>query len=611
MGTEAGGGVIELHAPPSGGEGSHAPASVCPPLLLPLPLPLLVLPLPLLPLPLLPLPLLVLPLPLLPLPLLVLPLPLLLLPPSPPPCVRIELCDPEHAATTKMPDARRDAVRTRFSVAFTVAVRLVTLLLAVALLALAQPAAGDTLADVRAHSELRWGGDLQGGEPYVFEDPRDPRRIVGFEVDIADALARRMGLARARFVEMQWSNLVPALERGDVDVALNGLEDTPERRARLRLSRPYFLYRETLAVREGALYRTLDDLRGKRVGTLNQTYALELLRARPLEPVLYEGQQEPYYDLQLGRVDAVLLDHVIADRYGCPLKGITCVPGEVAHGSYVVGVRRGDETLARAIDTALGAMIDDGQLRRILTQWKLWDDTQEALASPGGAAPPPTPEPRSIDTRQLLLFLQGAGVTLVVSFASFALAMPLGLLLAAVRLSSGAPLRALAAGYVEVFRGTPVLLQLYVLYFGLASVLRLDAMTAAILGLGLNYAAYEAEVYRGAMLAIPRGQIEAAAALGLGPWQTLRHVMIPQAVRTALPAVTNDFVSLLKDSSLVSVLTVVELTKRMTITAVEIRSWIGPGVLCAALYFAMSFPLSRLSRHLEKSLHHDPHPRLA
>ena len=156
-----------------------------------------------------------------------------------------------------------------------------------------------------------------------------------------------------------------------------------------------------------------------------------------------------------------------------------------------------------------------------------------------------------------------------------------------------------------------MLLQLYVLYYGLAPVLKLGPLTAATLGLGLNYAAYEAEVYRGALMAVPRGQIEAAAALGLGPWQTLRHVMLPQAMRTALPAVTNDFVSLLKDSSLVSVLTVVELTKRMTIAAVEIRSWLGPGLLCAALYFAMSFPLSRLSRRLEARLENDPHPRLA
>ena len=136
-------------------------------------------------------------------------------------------------------------------------------------------------------------------------------------------------------------------------------------------------------------------------------------------------------------------------------------------------------------------------------------------------------------------------------------------------------------------------------------------MLAAILGLGLNYAAYEAEIYRGGILALPRGQTEAAAALGLTRWQMLRHVLLPQALRNALPSMTNDFVALLKDSSLVSVITVIELTKRMTIAAVEIRSWLPPGLLCAALYFAMSFPLARLARNLEKRLARDQHPQPA
>ena len=608
-----------MQAPPSGGDGLQAivpstDASTMPPELLPElpPEPLPELP-PELPPELLPeLP------PELPPELLPPELPpeLLLAPPSPVPPPMVALV-PEHAAISRMAPAK-DAPRMRRSVASWASVRpasplVVVLLLALA--ALATPARADTLADVRARGELRWGGDLQGGEPYVYEDPKDATHIIGFEVDIADALARRMGAKRAHFMENQWSNLVPALERGDFDVVLNGLEDTPDRRARLRLSRPYFVYREVLTVRTGAPYRTLGDLRGKRVGTLNQTYAFDLLQAQPLETAIYEGQEEPYFDLQQGRVDAVLLDHIIADRYGCPLKGLECVPGEIAHGRYVAGMRPGDETLARALDDALGAMLDDGELRRILTSWKLWDASQESLAAPPVATAPDASQParpaQTLDRQQLWLFFQGAALTVVVSFASFALAMPLGMLLAAMRTGAGAVGRAFAATYVEVFRGTPVLLQLYVLYFGLAPVLKLGPMTAAILGLGLNYAAYEAEVYRGAMLAIPRGQVEAASALGLGPWQTLRHVLLPQAVRTALPAVTNDFVSLLKDSSLVSVLTVIELTKRMTIAAVELRSWLGPGLLCAALYFAMSFPLSRLSRWLEKRLHHDPHPRLA
>ncbi|MEJ7730756.1 MAG: ABC transporter permease subunit [Polyangiaceae bacterium] len=132
--------------------------------------------------------------------------------------------------------------------------------------------------------------------------------------------------------------------------------------------------------------------------------------------------------------------------------------------------------------------------------------------------------------------------------------------------------------------------------------MKLSAVTAAVVGLGMNYAAYEAEVYRAGIQAVPRGQWDAAFALGMTLPLTLRRIVLPQALRLALPNVTNDFIALLKDSSLVSVITVVELTKQMTITAVDVRSWLLPGLLCAALYFAMSYPLARKARALEAAL---------
>jgi polar amino acid transport system substrate-binding protein len=153
--------------------------------------------------------------------------------------------------------------------------------------------------------------------------------------------------------------------------------------------------------------------------------------------------------------------------------------------------------------------------------------------------------------------------------------------------------------YVEVMRGTPVLLQLFVIYYGVASVIRLPAFLAALLGLGLNYAAYEAEIYRSALEAVPRGQLDAARILGFTPAQTLRLIRAPQAFRFALAPMTNDFVALLKDSSLVSVLTVVELTKQTQIFATNIGSWAVPGALCALMYLAMSLPLGHVARRLE------------
>jgi ABC-type amino acid transport system permease subunit len=144
-----------------------------------------------------------------------------------------------------------------------------------------------------------------------------------------------------------------------------------------------------------------------------------------------------------------------------------------------------------------------------------------------------------------------------------------------------------------------VLLQLFVIYYGLSDVVRLPAFVAAVVGLGLNYAAYESEIYRAALEAIPRAQLEAARTLGLSERQVFSLVRAPQAARFALAPMTNDFVALLKDSSLVSLLTVVELTKQTQIFATNIGSWVIPGILCALLYLAMSLPLGYLARRLE------------
>jgi polar amino acid transport system substrate-binding protein len=457
-------------------------------------------------------------------------------------------------------------------------------------------AAVSGLARVQQQGELRWAGDLQGGEPYVFRDPRDPTKLIGFEVDLAHALVQQLGV-RERFVQNDWSNLVPSLERGDFDAIINGLEDTPALRGRILLSRPYLQFAEQLVVRKGFPLRSLSQLSGHRVGTLASSLAHAILRTNPaIQIVLYNGQEEPYRDLELGRTDAVLLDSLIAARYGLTKTDLELADADVARGTYVVGLRKGDETLLAAVNTALDKLEADGSLKEIYDRWRLPRVTPKPDAA---SAEVPAAQ---FDSGQWLLFLRGAGVTLFVSIVAMALAIPLGLLLALARLYGGAVARGAAHLYVEAFRGTPVLLQLYILYYGLAPIIQLSPLAAAILGLGMNYGAYEAEVHRAAMQAIPVGQSEAAASLGLSRWQSLRLVLLPQALRTALPAMTNDLIALLKDSSLVSVITVVELTKQMTITAVDVRSWALPGALCALLYFAMSYPLARLAARLEERL---------
>jgi polar amino acid transport system substrate-binding protein len=459
---------------------------------------------------------------------------------------------------------------------------------------------GDTLAQIKTRGEIVWGADEAGGAPYVSEENG---HYVGFEVDLMDEIAHRLGV-KAKFHQTDWPALVPSLERRDFDVIMNGLEATKDRQERILLSKPYYVFAETLAIQKGAPYHALDDLRGKRIGTLSQSYAFNILRekgfdSRPYDTVL------PYEDLALGKLDAALLDDVVANRAGCPRKEIECLPDPVAIGTYVVGIRKEDASLGAAIDAALDGMRKDGTLERILTRWGLWNLRQN------GPFPelPSTPDvAQSFDGDQLQLFASAALVTLGVSFAAFLLAMVVGLLLAMARVYGGAPTRIAARVYIELFRGTPVLLQLLVLYYGLAPYWRLGPVEAAVLGLGLNYGAYEAEVYRGALLALPRGQTEASKALGMSPRQTLRYVLLPQAFRLALPAMTNDFVSLLKDSSLVSSIAVIELTKRMQIASIDLRGYLAPGLACAAFYMILSFPLSELARRLERRLSRDQRP---
>ncbi len=462
-------------------------------------------------------------------------------------------------------------------------------------------------------SFLRWGGDAEGGAPFVEADLKDPAKVRGFDVEVAEAIARGLG-RQPVFVQVAFSSIDASVARGDFDIGMSGVEDTPARRAMLAVTIPYFEFHEVLTVRAGdrARYRGLEDLRGRRVGTLVATIASETLAAGRERygylPVSYDDDVHPYTDLAEGRLDAVLLDHIIAARSVRRVPGLARQPAVIATGRYVGVLSRGNTGLRDRINEILKDRMRDGTLERIYRKWSIWDDSQAAFfrrileEQPGSTAPPAAAGPSSWEAalRYTPSLLRAALVTLILSCAAMALAVLLGIAIAAGRIYGGFFARSVLTGYVELVRGTPVLLQLFVLYYGLSAFVRLPAFAAALLGLGLNYAAYESEIYRGALEAVSRVQLEAARTLGLTEWLILRLVRGPQAFRLALAPMTNDFVALLKDSSLVSVITVVELTKQTAIFATNIGSWVVPGALCAAIYLAMSLPLSRLARRLER-----------
>jgi polar amino acid transport system substrate-binding protein len=404
--------------------------------------------------------------------------------------------------------------------------------------------------------------------------------------------------------------------RGDFDIGLSGIEDTPARRARLAVTVPYYEFREILTVREADRdrFRTLADLRDRRVATLGATLAYDMLVAAEardgIQPVTYEDDVHPYSDLALGRVDAVVLDYVLAERGVSRNPGLLNQQVPLGVGRYVGVLAPGQAALRDRIDEILRQAMRDGRLEAIFRRWGMWNEDQprlyarvlgsnttEMVPASAGAA---TLSLWEATRRYIPSLLRAAAITLALSCAAMMLAVVAGALIASGRVYGPRPLKAFLTAWVEVIRGTPLLLQLFVLYFGLAELVQLPALLAALLGLGLNYAAYESEIYRGALEAVPQGQLDAARTLGLSDRQTLALVRGPQAFRLALAPMTNDFVALLKDSSLVSVITVVELTKQTSIFAANIGTWLVPGILCAALYLVLSLPLARVARRIEK-----------
>lgn len=467
--------------------------------------------------------------------------------------------------------------------------------------------AGGDVEKIKKRGQLLWGSDIEGGAPYVFPDPKDPARIIGFEADLADAIARGFGV-KARQVQNAWDSLIPALERGDFDVAMNGIEITPQREERILFSRPYYVYSEQLVVRKDeAWIRDVRDLNGKKVGTLSGAAAHNILESiGGVDIKVYSGVVEPYEDLALGRLDAVLLDLPIAAYYAKPNPKLRYAGHPTGEGFYGIAVRKADEDLKKKTDEILDSLLRTGELKKIYEKWDLWDEAQEKLftaikVSQGYVG---LEESKKAPLHSFFpTLLKGAAVTVSISVLSMSLAIILGLVLAVMKIYARPPFSTIAVSYIELYRGTPLLLQLFILYYGLPNIgISLSPMFAAFLGLGMNYAAYEAEIYRAGISAVPNGQTEAALSLGMTRSLAVRRIVLPQAFRVALPGITNDFIALFKDSSLVSVIAIVELTKTYSILAASTLRFFELGLIVAVLYFGMSYPLSLLARRLEAKL---------
>jgi len=465
---------------------------------------------------------------------------------------------------------------------------------------------------------LRWAADPDSNAPYAFYGPND--KLTGFEYEIITALAKHMD-RKPVFVRNDWDGLIPGLSRGLYDCVICGIEITPDKAGEVLFSDPYYITFEQFVDRKGTpAINSLTQLKGREIGTLDQTAALAMLEATPgVIAKTYDEEVNAYQDVVNGRLFGVLLDYPIAKYYAAPNPNLQFSGPAFGQISYGIAMKRGNTALQKEIDAALQELIQSGELRDILSRWGLWTPTiAGALGQPEDPSVPDTEfkafvastaPPANLTTRLQRyasywpLLLQASILTLEVSILGMLLAIGVGFTLAIMRVFGPWPLRWIATLYIEIIRGTPLLIQLLIIFYGLPNVgIKLSPFVAGILGLGLNYAAYEAENYRAGLLAIPRGQMEAARALGMTHNQGLFHVVIPQSFRLVLPPVTNDFISLLKDSSLVSMVTLLDLTGAYNRIATQTFDYFGTGILIAAIYLLIGLPFVRLARWTESRL---------
>lgn len=485
----------------------------------------------------------------------------------------------------------------------------------------------DTLEQIRQRGTLIFGADAEGGGPFVYPRADDPKSYQGFEYRLAELLAARLGV-KAQFAQGQWDKLPALVERGDIDIVLNGYEWTPNLAARMGTTIPYYVYQLQLLVRkDDTRFQTPADLKSQgadkpKIAVLGASAAEAYLRREfgdAIELAIYDGSTDAMRAVELGLdgVDATLQDLPVVAFYEDRFTNLRKLGEPVEPGYYVILTRSEDTTLVKALNQAIVDIYADGSFPKVLGEYGLWNPLQRQrglLTSPEGDFLPDPPnvsklppeEPRGWweDVRSRTPFLlQAALITILLAVCAMPLAVAAGILIAIGRLYGPQWLKPPLGWYVEIIRGTPLVLQLYVIFFLLPEIgLSLPKLVAGVLGLALNYSAYEAEIYRAGFQAIPRGQLEAALALGMSRAMAIRRILVPQAFRLVIPPVMNDFIAMFKDTAVCSVITIVELSKEYYIHAQGTGRVVVLGVVTALLYLAMSYPLSILVARMERRL---------
>lgn len=433
--------------------------------------------------------------------------------------------------------------------------------------------------------------------------------LEGFDVDLIRAVAKDQGRT-VRFVTLPFDGLIPALRAGRVDLAISAMTITAQRAESVAFSRPYFAAGLGVVVqRDGPTIPSLDALAGRQVAVqIGSTGALAVGRIPGVQVSSYDSAPLALQALLNGQVEAYVNDlpatlYAIRQRQ---LDNVRVSSEPLTADYYGIALPLGSP-LRDSVDQGLSALIRDGRLAQLHRRWFGRDPAPLPAVAPQLQSRPSAP---GLDPLLLVRNLSsGAAVTLALTCSAFLLGSVCAALLTLALMAGGPWQRRGARVVVNALRGTPLLVQLFLVYFGLPALcqslglqLRLPPFLAAVATLSCNLSAYMAETLRAGIASIDRGQWQAADALGLRPWQRLRHVILPQALQRVLPPLGNEFITLIKDTSLAAVIGFDELFRQgqlivaTTYRAFEVYAAVG------LTYLLLTAVAAQLLRELERRL---------
>ncbi|TDZ98346.1 ABC transporter permease subunit [Mycobacteroides salmoniphilum] len=444
--------------------------------------------------------------------------------------------------------------------------------------------------------------------PFSFHDERSGE-LTGYDVDVARAVGEKLGRP-VEFVEIPWDAIFAGLDAERFDVVANQVTITPERKAKYDLSKPYAVGEGVIVTRaDDNSIHTLADVRGKVAAENATSNWSQIARDAGARVETVEGFTQSITLLSQGRVDVVINDSIAVYAYlastGDPAVKIAGTTGARSEQGFAA---RKDSGLLPELDKALDQLAADGTLTRISEKYLKADasGTQKPQASQGNSGAGRSNTQLVLDNlwpmaRAMLT------VTLPLTAISFAFGLVIALGVALARMSDRRVLSGLARIYISIVRGTPLLLQLFLIFFALPEFgVKISPFPAAVIAFSLNVGGYAAEIIRSSILSIPRGQWEAASSLGMSYSTTLWRVVIPQANRVAVPPLSNTLISLVKDTSLASAILVTDVMRTAQVAAAPtfqfFTLYVTAGVYYWIVCMVMSVVQDRVEERLAKSV---------